>query len=392
MAGGGGGKQQEGGGNTEAAAFVFCALLMLVLFVLWTFARPVILYPAFAMDTASIYIIETVKGIGTTGQVAKSFVTSIFDGRRDPWTGVSLGQFFEVRKLVGNQTRIVIASLIALLAGAIMFKMKGHGYTRQFSLGGGKGKALGLALYQSERWRSASASANFDPDGRNKDIKPAATPLEWLRDNKIEYENSILDRDAAEAALAKQLGKTWHSLKRAELRHQAVIILIGLHYIRHKQALAERELVNIAWANGQDGTKAMKDLVERYLGSGDQPKNAKLVETIEAIMNKHAYIHTGLFSLLDKARARAGVLASSDFIWLRWLDRDLHYTLNNVGRRRFHTEGSAVVCHYFAENVTGRPLPEPHLEQAIDGIEDYLAEQGIMSATQFFAQQAAATD
>lgn len=382
----GGGKQQEGGANTEAAAFVFVVVVALALFAIWTFARPVILYPAFAMDTVSIWIIETVKGIGTRGQEAKSFVTSIFDGRRDPWEGVTLSEFLAVRDAVGQQTRLVISALIAILAGVILFRMKGHGYARRFSLGGGKGAALGLAQYQSSRWRSATASATFQPDGRHKDIKPAATPLEWLRDNGVEYENSILDREAAEAALAKQLGKTWHSLKRAELRHQAIAILIGLHYVRDKQALAEREAINIAWANGHDGTKAMQELVDRYLGSGDKPKDEKLVGKIEEIMNKHAYVHTGLFSLLDKARARAGVLASSDFLWLRWLDRDLHYTLNNVGRRRFHTEGSGVVCHYFAEKVTGGPLPEPHVEQAIDGLEDYLAEQGIMSMTLFFEQ------
>lgn len=375
-----GGKQQEGGSNTEAAAFVFCALVLLALFLLWTFARPVILYPAFALDVAAIWIIEAIKGLGPAGQEAKSYVTSIFDGRRDPWDGVTLSEFVAVRDLVGKQTRIVITVVIAGMAALVLFKMKGHGYTRQFSLGGGKGKALGLAHFQSERWKTATASATFDPDGRHQSIKPAATPLEWLRDNKIEYENSVLDRDAAEAAFAKQLGKTWHSLKRCELRHQAVAILIGLHYLRDGRALSERENINIAWSNGQDGTKAMQELADRHL------KNEELVQTVEEIMNKHAYVHTGVHSLLDKARARAGVLASSDFLWLRWLDRDLHYTLNNVGRRRFHTEGSGVVCHFFAENVSGRPLPEPHVEQAIDGIEDYLAEQGIMSVSEFFRQ------
>jgi len=382
----GGGKQQEGGANTEAAAFVFCVLLFLILFVLWKFARPVILYPAFAMDVVAIYIIEMVKGLGPVGQEAKSFVTSIFDGRTDPWDGVTLTKFMEVRYLVGTQTKLVITAIIAGMAALVLFKMKGHGYARTFSLGGGKGKPQGFAFYQTERWRTATSSANFDPDGRNKDIKPAATPLEWLRDHKIEYENSILDRDAAEKAFSEQLGKPWHSLKRASLVHQAVAIMIGLHYIRHKQALAEREAINIAWAAGKDGTKAMQDLVDRYVGDGDKPKDAKLAKAISSIMDKHAYVHTGLFSLLDKARARAGVLASSDMLWLRWVDRNLHYTLNNVGRRRFHTEGAGVVCHFFAEHVVGHPLPEPHVEQAIDGLEDYLAEQGVMSLKQFFAQ------
>lgn len=381
-----GANKQEGGANTEAAAFVLCVLVVLALFLLWNYARPVILYPAFAMNAAAIWIIEHTRGLGEVGREAKAFVTSIFDGRRDPWDSVTLEQFFSVRDLVGRQVRLPIALVIGGLALLVLFKMKGHGYSRTFSLAGGKGKAMGLAQYQATRWRTATASATFDPDGRHKDIKPAATPLEWLRDNGVEYENSILDRDACEAAFAKQLGKPWHGLKRASLLHQTIAILIGLHYLRRKEALPEREKINIAWANGQDGTKAMQELVERYVGSGGEPKDRKLAETIEEIMGKHAYVHTGLFSFLDKARARAGVLASSDFLWLRWTDRTLHYTLNNCGRRRFHTEAAGVVCHYFAEHVTGRPLPEPHVEEAVNGIEDYLAEQGLMSLTEFFRQ------
>src|SRR5690606_15157192 len=111
------------------------------------------------------------------------------------------------------------------------------------------------------------------------------------------------------------------------------------------------------WSNGQDGTKAMKSLVERYVGSGTEPKDRMLAEAVEEVMSRHAYVHTGLYSFLDKARARAGVLASSDFLWLRWTDRTLHYALNNCGRRRFHTEGAGVVCHFFAETVIGGPLP-----------------------------------
>src|SRR5690606_8452383 len=116
----------------------------------------------------------------------------------------------------------------------------------------------------------------------------------------VKYENSMLDRDACEAAFAKQLGKPWHGLKRASLLHRTMAILIGLHYLRRKEALAEREMVNIAWSNGQDGTKAMKNLVERYVGSGTEPKDRMLAEAVEEVMSRHAYVHTGLYSFLDK--------------------------------------------------------------------------------------------
>jgi len=367
--------------NTEATLFIFIVVVAIALGCLWFFARAVIVWPAFAMDYVSILLIETFKGLGETGQQVKSYVTSVFDGRRDPWYGVSFSDFYRVRDLVGQQTRLFITVLIAGLAALVMFKMKGSGYSRVFSLGGGKGKPVGLNLYQSQRWKVATASATFDPDGRHRDILPARTPLEWMRDNNISYENSVLDRDAAEEAFVNQLGKRWNGLKKADLIHQTIAILCGLHMLRRKEALPEREILSIAWANGQDGTKAMQALVDKYLSDD------KLVKTIEAITGKHAYAQTALIALLDKARAEGGVLATSDFLWLRWTDRNLHYALNNVGRRRFHTEGAASMCHFFAERGTGGPVIDPFVDTAIDGLEDYLAEQGIESLTDFFAKE-----
>src|SRR5690606_17780655 len=113
---------------------VTVVVIGLALWALWAFARPAILYPAFAMDTVSITLIELIRGLGTRGQEAKSFVTAVFDGRRNPWDGVSFAEFYAVRDLVGQQTRLVICTIIAGMAGWVIFKMRGHGYARRFSL------------------------------------------------------------------------------------------------------------------------------------------------------------------------------------------------------------------------------------------------------------------
>jgi hypothetical protein len=380
----------EEANTTEVFAIAAIIVIAMIVLLVWFFMRPLVLYPAFALDYVSIKIIEIVKGgLGSVGQQTKNFVTSIFDGRTNPQDGVSFGDFYHVRNIVGSQTRWIIVPLISIMAGIVLFKMKGKGYSRTLSLGGTKNN-VGLNHYQSEHWKVTSVSAYFDPDGRDKDVHPARTPMEWLRDNNITWENSILDRDATEEAFKKQLGKPWTGFEKADLKYQVVAILCALHYSRKtgvfdgekkNLGLVERETLSIAWAAGKDGTKAMEELVAKY------SKDEKIQKIISDIMSKHAWSNTALYSILDKARAKAGVLATADMLWLRYIDRDLHYSLNNCGRRRFHTEGAGTVNHFFAEHQLDAPILEPHLEQAIDGIEDGLIDHGIFSLKEFWKQR-----
>jgi hypothetical protein len=254
----------EEANTTEVFAIAAIIVIAMIVLLVWFFMRPLVLYPAFALDYVSIKIIEIVKGgLGSVGQQTKNFVTSIFDGRTNPQDGVSFGDFYHVRNIVGSQTRWIIVPLISIMAGIVLFKMKGKGYSRTLSLGGTKNN-VGLNHYQSEHWKVTSVSAYFDPDGRDKDVHPARTPMEWLRDNNITWENSILDRDATEEAFKKQLGKPWTGFEKADLKYQVVAILCALHYSRKtgvfdgekkNLGLVERETLSIAWAAGDGRTR-----------------------------------------------------------------------------------------------------------------------------------------
>jgi hypothetical protein len=328
-----------------------------------------------------IEAIELVKGLGPNGQKVKAYVEAAFNGRLDPGKDVTLENFWTVRTLVGEQVKWFFAAAIAGLATLVVFKMKGDGFKRTFSLGGGKGRGPSLAAEAAKQWKTATASAYFDPDGRDKDILPARTPIEWLRDNKITFEDGELDRDGCERAFAEQLGKPWHGIQRADLPTQTVIILAGMHLLRVKGAMQNREAISMAWAAGGNGTQKMQEVVNEGLA------NQKLVDAIDKLCGKCGWAATAIITMIDFARKRAGVLPSSDFVWMRRVNRHLWYSVNNVGRRRFHTEGAGAMAHFFAERVVGNPLPEPHVDEAINGVEDYLAEQGIESLELFFKRQ-----
>jgi intracellular multiplication protein IcmP len=69
-----------------------------------------------------------------------------------------------------------------------------------------------------------------------------------------------------------------------------------------------------------------------------------------------------------------GVLAPAQFLWLRGVDRNLWYALNNLGRRSFHSEGMGAMAHFMAEQAAKKPLPIPRVDTAIITLNQFLSD------------------
>lgn len=104
-------------------------------------------------------------------------------------------------------------------------------------------------------------------------------------------------------------------------------------------------------------------------------------KAVELCQKRHAYVLTIMASILQLARID-GVLASSDFLWVKPVDRRLWYVLNCVGRQVSVPEVAGVFSHWFAEKEMGKPLTVPMVEAAVDalnlGLEKmiYIPEEG----------------
>ncbi len=194
--------------------------------------------------------------------------------------------------------------------------------------------------------------------------------------------------------MLEQLGKSWQGFDRASLYGKVVLLLCALHYLKSEKvfpgfnedkpkniSLHEREELSIAFSGGKDGIPAMKAFVARY------EKDAKARKIIDTTGSKHAYENTVIYAMLDRARAKGGVLKEHDMAYIKKLDRNMWYGLNNCGRKRFHTEGAGIISHYFAERITNRPMIEPYMDSACDGVENYLFEEGIDSLDEFFSHK-----
>ena len=96
----------------------------------------------------------------------------------------------------------------------------------------------------------------------------------------------------------------------------------------------------------------------------------------ERCLSRHAAFELPWFmALLYRAR-RKGVLANSQFLWLRPLDRPLWYALCQCGGRTAMMEGAAAWAHYHAEEQAGLALSEPHVAAVVPSLRAALNAQG----------------
>jgi hypothetical protein len=390
-------RPQDNDSNTEAYMFVILAFTAMVCLLIWFKARAFIVLPALAIDYLFILAVEHTVGIGETGLQYKQYIQYFFNGTYNASTDISWANFIQVRSTVGAQVNTVLAGIIIVLGTWLMLKMKGKGFTRRFGLADNLQKKKqtrpSFSRYQSEEWKVATYAAQFDPDGRDKDVRPADRATDWLKSHDIKWEGGRFDPENKEKvfeAFKAQLGAPWHGFSRASLPVQAILILGSLHYLGSMEkyhrtyqhlAVREREILNIAWAGGKNGDQAFRDLVVRY------KDKTEVIKLIDHFCKNHGFENTAVFGFMSITKKKSGIFKDADMGYVKQFDRALWYTLNNNGRHAFHVEGAGVVNHWKAENTRNQALREPRVEEAVLGIERYLNDQGIMSLSQFFTHE-----
>ncbi|GAB5390226.1 MAG: hypothetical protein Alpg2KO_31940 [Alphaproteobacteria bacterium] len=270
------------------------------------------------------------------------------------------------------------AVLALLISIPILFSLFHKKSTSRFK------KRLDLKQFiqeQAKVWKAITPAAVDDPltdtSGRWAE---ALTPDEWLKKEGILMIDNTPDREGVRAAFIKQLRKPWFGPKRLSPHARALCAAMALKGNGRPgdcdHLLAK---LNTKWMqNGKSIEKAMKkdgELRKEVDGIlADPALGGKLFEAARL----HAFEETAMATMLDWARSRGGVMASAEFLWLKSEDRGLWYVLNNVGRPTYHVEASGALAHWKVELAMGRPLPEPDVDEAIFGLEEFL---GLNEAT-----------
>jgi hypothetical protein len=96
---------------------------------------------------------------------------------------------------------------------------------------------------------------------------------------------------------------------------------------------------------------------------------------VRRLFARHGFAVPMMMDAMRLARQR-GKLTTVDFIWLKPIDRNLYFALNNMGRRTGWPESAGAAAHLSAEEVMEGPIFEPYVEKAVDALEKSLRKDG----------------
>lgn len=269
---------------------------------------------------------------------------------------------------------------ISLLMAIIAFRLKEkHPYTRRFGLEEMIKEQATAFPYTAPITKFNPLKDNFRMPGQAIPEKlpafaEALTPEEWVAYHSLPIQDGKIDRDAARRALSQQLGGRWEGAKALPLWGQALFVAFSLK-ANGKREAGDNFLQELAqaWQPGKGLvlTAKQKQFVKKNL---IDPQVGRITEKVAA---QHAFNVPAMVHCLYIAREQGGVLAPAQFVWLRAINRNYWYALNNLGRGAVHAEAAGAIGHYRAEKSAGKPIPNPQLDEAVDGVINYLRENYI---------------
>jgi intracellular multiplication protein IcmP len=316
-------------------------------------------------------------------RVGELYIIGLFTDRYDtfrdqlialPAGQITFQQFLRMNEIVVNIFKYPLAGILFYLAWRCYYINNGNIFTRKFDL-------EGLIKEHTKVFPVITPITKFNPLKENSrkqgDPVPvklppfaeALMPEEWVSYYDIPLNDNIPDRDAAMRAFLPQLGKRWQGPTAlppyAQALFAACAMKVGGERTKSDDFLSE---IAATWEPGR-GLRLTKELKDKIRDALQNPKQGRVLEKIAA---QHAFVSCAMLRSLQFAREQGGVLAPAQFIWLRAVDRTLWYPLNNLGRNAVHIEAAGAITHYRAELSAHKPIPNPQLNPAVDGLLTYV--------------------
>ena len=385
----------NGRDNRDDHLFLWCAFLILVFVVLPA------LYIAHA-DSVNRPLLALAKA-----QI--QVFTLFFDEAQTAWTRIaeadpaslSWETMQKVLHYTGSWIRWPFALLLVLFGVAATFMGRVGGLVRRFNMESllrnnaesfpclrpvvGRGKyLLSPESYDSGPWKIARTPAQFALENElllNEQGKPFS-PEQALKNGLPSTElsawgNARLDEKKALAVLTEQLGKSFEGYECfSPCRRALAVAFLAYANGDKKGCVSMLDMVSSSY-NEIDGNVDCPVLTDTAFEKRLKKAWARHKDVLsEKNMASHAAYELPWFmALLYRARQK-GVLASSQFLWLRPMDRPLWYALNQCGGRAAWAEGFAAWAHYTAEEQEGKALTEPHVAPAVASLKEALSAQG----------------
>lgn len=356
-------QQQQGGDHSMAAAWIM-ALIFLTLYVLWKLAQPQIVSFVFYFNIIEATLINAVlhdDKIDTYIYLLKTMNPS----------SVEFQQLVELSDFIGVYIRYPVIVIIIVLSIFLYRSDLTTKYKRTHNM-------QSLRKQEQDNWPAISPVVNEDLVSVDINEGPwamALSPMEFARKNNLLKKNDLLldktnyipgqemtasiRRGEAKMVFTLQLGPAFTGLDKQPIHVQALAAVFMARINRDKDA-AQEILVSLDKSYQAGALKAptARAVLKKYINT----------EMVQEVFARHAYLLTVLASLLKAARDD-GVVPSSEFLWLKVVDRRLWYMLNCVGRQTPFSEVAGPFAHWRAEQEMGRSCRAPMIDEAIKALE-----------------------
>ena len=196
----------------------------------------------------------------------------------------------------------------------------------------------------------------------------ALSPIEFAKKHKLiikdENGKNIIKQDRAYLTFVEQLGERWVSAFELPLHRQALFAAFAAFANKdRKQAdTIIKEIARFYSTSAKKNEIILKKKIEGFLEKySETPVVGKVIQS-------HGYTYTVFTGMLIAART-SGIVSTSSFLWLKPLDRQLWYVLNNVGRRAVYTEAGGIHAHFLCEARLKKAVYYPMINNAIDALQ-----------------------
>jgi intracellular multiplication protein IcmP len=285
----------------------------------------------------------------------------------------TIGQLCE---FTGYYLKFPFALILGLCCFALYRGHSGVRYNKIYNMN---------SLADQERHNWPQIAPVVDLDLLEEDINEgpwsiAQNPMQFAKKNKLIELEMTLDakaawrgdgtimakviKDKANNCFTSQLGPLFSGVNTLPAHTKAILSILCAR-ATHNADDARRylQILSISAAKGDIKYPLTDEFLKKYY------KGNKAVERCQ---ERHAYVLTFMAEMLELARLD-GVFATSDFVWLKPLDRRLWFMLNSVGRQVAVAEVGGPFAHWRAEKEMGRALNVPMVEEATTGLERALA-------------------
>ncbi|MDF1796605.1 MAG: type IVB secretion system coupling complex protein DotM/IcmP [Coxiellaceae bacterium] len=264
---------------------------------------------------------------------------------------------------VGKWMGFPVAIILIIMACILYTRHSTARFVRSYSMDS-------LRKLEVENWPQISPVINLDLVKQDLDKGPwamSALPLDYCKRNELiavgEKDGQkiwVVKKAEASRQFVLQVGQLWPGLARAPIHLQALCVVF-MARAEHKRDLADKLLIQIASssASGKLNFTGVKEATAQFQGS-------RLLRWLE---DRHAFTTTLMASMLEVGRSD-GVLATSEFLWLKPVDRRMWYILNTVGRQTAMVEVAGAYAHWLAEKKLHRRMKTPMVKMAVSALEE----------------------